>query len=61
MLSIGVDLGYGVVKVVGPAGRVRFPAVWAPYPTAIAGWGIGTAGARRRDRPGGEQCGRPAR
>ncbi|WP_258360178.1 ParM/StbA family protein [Moorella sulfitireducens (nom. illeg.)] len=29
--AIGVDVGYGFVKVVSPAARVSFPAVVAPY------------------------------
>jgi len=41
VVSIGVDLGYGEVKVVGPNGRLRFPAVWAPYPVTAATWGVG--------------------
>ncbi len=40
MIVLGVDLGYGDTKVVGPdSGRAKFPSRWAA--TEAKNWGIG--------------------
>jgi len=44
MAAVGVDLGYGAVKVAGPDGRTaQFPAWWAPHAPEAARWGMGSA------------------
>lgn len=43
MQAVGVDVGYGVVKWVGTAGRGLYAAAWGPYTAGAEVWGIGTA------------------
>jgi len=43
MQAVGVDLGYGVTKVVGALGRVSFASVWVPHTAGAEAWGLGTA------------------
>jgi actin-like ATPase involved in cell morphogenesis len=52
LVPVGVDVGYGDVKVVGPDGRRHsFPSRWAPH--RATAWGIG-ATARVLALDGGE-------
>ena len=41
MQAVGVDLGYGITKGVGPLGRQAFASVWVPYTGGAEAWGIG--------------------
>lgn len=43
MQAVGIDLGFGVVKVAGPDGRTAFASAWTPYSGGAEAWGIGTA------------------
>lgn len=41
MQALGVDLGFGAVKVAGALGRVSFASAWAPHTPGAEAWGIG--------------------